>query len=84
MKKTKRINPAKRVKIILQQDETLVIVHTSDGTVSFIRESYHNVKDLADNINFCMDSGFYDKEIVAECERLNAGFSITADQTGLL
>lgn len=27
-----------------------------------------------------MDSGFYDKEIVGECERLDIGFSITADQ----
>lgn len=55
--------------------------YTSEGAVSFIRESYHKVKDLADTINACMDSGFYDKEIVAECERLNIGFSITADQT---
>ena len=59
-------------------------VHTSDGAVSFIRESYHKVKDLADTINACMDSGFYDKAIVAECERLNIGFSITADQTAPL
>lgn len=58
--------------------------YTSDGAVSFIRESYHKVKDLADRINTCMDSGFYDKEIVAECERLNIGFSITAVQTGPL
>lgn len=59
-------------------------VHTSDGAVSFIRECYHKVKDLADKINACMDSGFYDREIVAECERLNIGFSITADQTAPL
>jgi len=58
--------------------------YTSDGAVSFIRESYHKVKGLADIINACMDSGFYDKEIVAECERLNIGFSITADQTAPL
>lgn len=58
--------------------------YTSDGAVSFIRESYHKVKDMADIINACMDSGFYDKEIVAECERLNIGFSITADQTAPL
>jgi len=58
--------------------------YTSEGAVSFIRESYHKVKDLADVINACMDSGFYDKEIVAECERLNIGFSITADQTAPL
>lgn len=58
--------------------------YTSDGAVSFIRESYHKVKDLADIINACMDSGFYDKEIVAEYERLNIGFSITADQTAPL
>ena len=58
--------------------------YTSDGAVSFIRESYHKVKDFAEQINACMDSGFYDKEIVAECERLNIGFSITADQTGAL
>lgn len=54
--------------------------HTSNGAVSFIRESFHKVKDLADTINACMDSGFYDKEIVAECERLGIGFSITAEQ----
>jgi hypothetical protein len=59
-------------------------VHTSDGAVSFIRECYHKVKDLADAVNVCMDSGFYDKEIVAECERLGMGFSITADQTAPL
>lgn len=59
-------------------------VHTADGAVSFIRESYHKIKDLADMINACMDSGFYDKEIVAECERLGIGFSITADQTAPL
>lgn len=58
--------------------------YTSDGAVSFIRESYHKVKDFAEQINACMDSGFYDKKIVAECERLNIGFSITADQTGAL
>jgi len=58
--------------------------YTSDGAVSFIRESYHKVKGLADMIGACMDSGFYDKEIVAECERLNIGFSITADQTAPL
>jgi hypothetical protein len=58
--------------------------YTSDGAVSFIRESYHKIKDLAEQINACMDSGFYSKEIVAECERLNIGFSITADQTGAL
>jgi hypothetical protein len=58
--------------------------YTSDGAVSFVRESYHKVKDFAEQINACMDSGFYDKEIVAECERLNIGFSITADQTGAL
>lgn len=58
--------------------------YTSDGAISFIRESYHKVKDFAENINACMDSGFYDKDIVAECERLNIGFSITADQTGAL
>lgn len=58
--------------------------YTSDGAVSFIRESYHKIKGLADMINACMDSGFYDKEIVAECERLNIGFSITADQTAPL
>lgn len=58
--------------------------HTSDGAVSFIRECYHKVEDLADRINACMDSGFYDKEIVEECERLNIGFSITADQTAPL
>jgi hypothetical protein len=58
--------------------------YTSDGAVSFIRESYHKIKDLAEHINACMDSGFYSKEIVAECERLNIGFSITADQTGAL
>lgn len=59
-------------------------MHTSNGAVSFIRECYHKVKDLADKINACMDSGFYDREIVAECERLNIGFSITADQTAPL
>jgi len=59
-------------------------VHTSDGAVSFIRECYHKVKGLADAIHACMDSGFYDKEIVAECERLGIGFSITADQTAPL
>lgn len=58
--------------------------YTSDGAVSFIRESYYKVKGLADIINACMDSGFYNKEIVAECERLNIGFSITADQTAPL
>ena len=58
--------------------------YTSDGAVSFIRESYHKIKDFADTINVCMDSGFYDKEIVAECERLGIGFSITADQTAPL
>ncbi len=58
--------------------------YTSEGAVSFIRESCHKVKGLADTINVCMDSGFYDKEIVAECERLNIGFSITADQTAPL
>ena len=58
--------------------------YTSDGAVSFIRESYYKIKGLADIINACMDSGFYDKEIVAECERLNIGFSITADQTAPL
>ncbi|MDA8170881.1 MAG: IS1380 family transposase [Nitrospiraceae bacterium] len=56
-------------------------VHTSEGAVSFIRECYHKVKDLADTVYVCMDSGFYDKEIVAECERLGIGFSITGDQT---
>lgn len=55
--------------------------HTSDGTVSFIRESCHKVKDLADTVNVCMDSGFYGRDVVAECERLGVGFSITADQT---
>lgn len=58
--------------------------YTSDGAVSFIRESYHKIKDMAAMINACMDSGFYDKDIVAECERLNIGFSITADQTAPL
>ncbi len=58
--------------------------YTSDGAVSFIRESYYKVNGLADTINACMDSGFYDKEIVAECERLNIRFSITADQTAPL
>lgn len=59
-------------------------VHTSQGAVSFIRECFHKVKDLADTVNACMDSGFYDKDIVAECERLGMGFSITADQTAPL
>ncbi len=58
--------------------------YTSSGAISFIRESYHKVKDRADSVHACMDSGFYDKEIVAECERLHIGFSITADQTGPL
>ncbi|MBZ0157378.1 MAG: transposase [Alphaproteobacteria bacterium] len=51
--------------------------YTSDGAVSFIRECYYKSKELADSINVCMDSGFYEKEIVAECERLGVGFSIT-------
>jgi len=56
-------------------------VYTSDGAESFIRECYHKVKGLADTVNISMDSGFYDKEIIAECERLGIGFTITADQT---
>lgn len=56
-------------------------VYTSDGAESFIRECCHKVKDLAGTDNVSMDSGFYDKEIVAECERLGVGFTITADQT---
>jgi len=56
-------------------------VYTSDGAESFIRECYHKVKELAAKVNISMDSGFYDKEIVAECERLGIGFTITADQT---
>lgn len=47
-------------------------------------DSTVKVKDLADTINVCMDSIFYDKEIVQECDRLNIGFSITADQTAPL
>jgi len=38
--------------------------YTSDGAVSFIRESYHKVKDFAEQINACMDSGFYDKRLL--------------------
>ncbi len=89
MKQIKR-RDVKRKKIIIEQgDETLVSYgrggsrlhsgnkHTSDGAV---RESFHKVKDLADTINACMDSGFYDKEIIAECERLGIGFNITAEQ----
>lgn len=41
-------------------------VHTSDGAVSFIRQCYHKIKDLADAVNACMDSGYYDKDIVTE------------------
>jgi hypothetical protein len=59
-------------------------VHTANGAESFIRESVHKVIDLADKINLAMDSGFYDKAIVAECERLSVGFTITADQTAPL
>jgi len=59
-------------------------VPSSEGAASFIRESVHRMKDLAERINISMDSGFYDKEIVAECERLGVGFTITADQTGPL
>ena len=59
-------------------------VHTADGAVSFIGECVHKVKDLAVRINIAMDSGFYDKAIVAECERLGVGFTITADQTAPL
>ncbi|MBP8985270.1 MAG: IS1380 family transposase [Syntrophobacterales bacterium] len=59
-------------------------VHTSDGAASFIREAVHRVEDLADRINLSMDSGFYSKDIVAECERLGCGFTITADQTAPL
>jgi hypothetical protein len=55
-------------------------VYTADGAVSFIRESYHKVKDLADRVAVSMDSGFYDKAIVAELERLKVGFTITAEQ----
>jgi hypothetical protein len=55
-------------------------VHTSDGAVSFIRECYRKIKDLADAVNACMDSGYYDRDIVTECERPGMGFSITADQ----
>lgn len=58
--------------------------YTSDGAESFIRECYHKVKDLAGKVNVCMDSGFYSRDIVAECERLGIGFSITADQTAPL
>lgn len=59
-------------------------VYTANGAESFIRESVHKVKDLADRINLSMDSGFYSKDIVAECERLGCGFTITADQTAPL
>jgi len=59
-------------------------VHTADGAVSFIGECVHKVKDLAERIDVAMDSGFYDKSVVAECERLGVGFTITADQTAPL
>lgn len=59
-------------------------VHTADGAVSFIGECVHKVKDLAERIHVAMDSGFYDKAVVAECERLGVGFTITADQTAPL
>jgi len=56
-------------------------VHTANGAVSFIGECVHKAKDLAERIHVAMDSVFYDKAIVAECERLGVGFTITADQT---
>lgn len=59
-------------------------VHTAEGAVSFIGECVHKAKDLAERIHVAMDSGFYDKAIVAECERLGVGFTITADQTAPL
>jgi hypothetical protein len=59
-------------------------VHTANGAVSFIGECVHKVKDLAETIHVAMDSGFYDKAVVAECERLGVGFTITADQTSPL
>ncbi len=59
-------------------------VHTANGAVSFIGECVHKAKELAQRIHVAMDSGFYDKAIVAECERLGVGFTITADQTAPL
>jgi hypothetical protein len=56
-------------------------IYTSDGAVSFLRESYHKVEGLAESITTRMDSGFYRSDVVEECERLGMGFSITADQT---
>jgi hypothetical protein len=56
-------------------------MYTSDGAVSFVRESYHKVEGLAESIATRMDSGFYRSDVVEECERLGIGFSITADQT---
>ena len=38
--------------------------YTSDGAVSFIRESYHKIKGLADMINACMDFGFMTKRLL--------------------
>jgi hypothetical protein len=55
--------------------------YTSDGAVSFIRESYHKAEGLAGRITTRMDSGFYQTDVVEECEQLGIGFSITADQT---
>ena len=57
-------------------------IYTSDGSVSFLRESYHKVEGLAGMIATRMDSGFYRSDVVEECERLGIGFSITAYQTG--
>lgn len=59
-------------------------VHTADGAVSFLGECVHKARDLAERIHVAMDSGFYDKAIVAECERLGVGFTITARQTAPL
>lgn len=59
-------------------------VHTADGAVSFLGECVHKARDLAERIHVAMDSGFYDKAVVAECERLGVGFTITARQTAPL
>lgn len=55
--------------------------YTSDGAKNHLSEIIELMKPYFNKLNFCGDSGFYDKEIVKECDKNKVDFFITADLT---
>lgn len=58
--------------------------HPGDKAVPFLRHLKRQIPPSVTEVNICSDSAFYNKEVVAFCERMGWGFTITADQTAPL